>query len=100
MKLSFTKHAREKLSVRQVGLKTVKEVLSNPHRRFYDTITGSEVAAKSLTLRGQATTLVVIYLHRGNEYRVVTVYPTKRFGDEADGKVKSGRWILRKRSGA
>ena len=87
--LGFTKHAREKLSVRQISLKTVKEVLNNPHHSFYDTITGLEVAAKGLTFRGQVTTLVVIYLRSGNEYRVITVYPTKNFENEADRKVKS-----------
>ena len=72
--------------------------MSNPRYKFYDKLASSEVAAKSVVVRGQKTILVVIYLHRGSDYRVITVYPTKRFEEEADRKVKSGRWILTKRS--
>jgi hypothetical protein len=91
--LRFTKHAKEKLGLRQIDLKTVEEVLSYPQHRFYDTLRGSEVVAKRVMFMGEAVTIVVIYTKGDDEYKIITVYPSKRFEEEAHKKVKSGRWL-------
>jgi hypothetical protein len=74
----------------------IEDVLNSPERRFYDTLGGSEVAAKNVKLRDEVFTLVVVYDRRDDEHYVITAYPSRRFEGEADRKVKSGRWVLTK----
>ena len=89
----LSKHAKEKSQIRQIDPRTIEDVLSSPAQRFYDTLRGSEVAAKAVKLDEGVSTLAVIYARRDDERYVITVYPSRRFKAEADRKVKSGRWV-------
>jgi uncharacterized DUF497 family protein len=93
--LRFTRHAREKIAVRGINLEMIQEVLRDPQHRFYDTLRSSEVSASRVKIGRVAVTLVVVYTRRDNEHHLITVYPTKHFKEEATGKVKSGRWIIK-----
>ncbi len=92
--ITFSKHAEEKLTTRQMSKRMIKDVLSNPEHRLYDTLRGSEISAKDVMVSGETFTLVVIYTRRGTEHRIITVYPSKRFREEADRNVKSNRWVF------
>ena len=69
-------------------------MLGNPEHRLYDTLRGSEVAAKNVIVGGETFTLVVIFTKTDAEHRIITVYPSRRFREEIDRKVKSDRWVF------
>jgi Domain of unknown function (DUF4258) len=92
--IRLSKHAQEKLTVRQLDIRMIEEVLENPGHRFYDTLAGSEVAAKVVKMKEEVLTLAVVYAIREDAHYVITVYPSKGFKAEADRKVKFGRWVL------
>ena len=94
MPVRFSKHAREKLEIRKLDVRMIQEVLDDPEWRFYDTLRGSKVAAKSVKMSDRQIVLAVVYVARGDEYHVITVYPSKTFDQEAGRKVKSGRWVI------
>ena len=92
--LHFTKHAREKMNVRRINIRTIEEVLNRPEHRFYDTLRNSEVLARRVMLRDEVITMVVAFTRRNGDYTIITVYPSKQFEEEVDRKVKSGRWVI------
>ena len=92
--LHFTKHAREKMNVRRINIRTIEEVLNRPGHRFYDTLRNSEVLARRVMLRDEVITMVVALTRRNGDYTIITVYPSKLFDEEVDRKVKSGRWVI------
>lgn len=92
--IKFTRHAAEKIKTRRIDLNTIKEVLQNPQYKFYDSLRNSEIAAKNIKLDDRVATLVIAYTRTEGDYSVITVYPVRDFNEEADRKVKSGRWLL------
>jgi hypothetical protein len=68
--IRLSKHAREKLHIRQIEISMIEDVLNSPEQRFYDTLGASEVAAKNVKLRDELFTLVVVYDRRDDEHYV------------------------------
>ena len=94
MLIRLSKHAQEKLAVRQLDIRMIEEVLDGPEHRFYDTLSGSEVAAKVVKINEEVLMLAVVYTIRDDAHYIITVYPSKGFKAEADRKVKFGRWVV------
>ena len=61
MRIRLSKHALEKLTIRQLDIRLIEEVLDDPEHRFYDTLAGSEVAAKVVRIDEGLFTLAVVY---------------------------------------
>jgi len=91
--LQFTKHAKAKLRIRQIDVGVLEEVLSRPEQRFYDVLRNSNVVAGRVSLNGEAVVLVIVFTKKNGDYRIITIYPSKRFEEEAKRKIKSGRWV-------
>ena len=94
MLIRLSKHAQQKMALRQLDTRMIEEVLEAPENKFYDTLAGSEVAAKVVRIKGEVFTLAVVYTIKDDAHHIVTVYPSKGFKAEADRKVKFGRWVV------
>jgi len=93
LRVSFSRHANEKVKERQIAERAVIAVLQNPQARFYDTVSRAEIAAGEMRLQGVTLCLVVVFRRRDDTHHVVTAYPVRDLGSEVERKVKSGRWI-------
>jgi len=92
-RLSFSKHAMEKMKERGIGIEDLRRVLESPRLRFYDASSRAEVVVGESHLYGLKIHLVVVFRRRGEELHIVTVYPVREVEREVERKVKSGRWI-------
>lgn len=93
MKLSFSKHAQAKIAERRITEEMVTNALQDPEAKFYDTGSRAQVAIREVSQQGLRLSLVVVFRRTNHVYHIVTAYPLKDARDEAEKKVKIGRWI-------
>ena len=92
MKITFSKHALQKIKERKIGIEMIEEVLSNPEFLFYDLIEKTLVAVAKVKIDDIKTNLVVVFIKKGEEIKIVTTYPCKNIDKEI--KRKEGiRWV-------
>ena len=99
MDLVLSRHAEEKVRLRALSIKLIKDVLNNPDQLYFDIATGLFVSMKSMEFRGENVPIVVVYRMEKDSYYVVTAYPCKEFSKEAERKIKKGRWVKVERRG-
>ncbi|GBC68610.1 hypothetical protein HRbin01_00293 [archaeon HR01] len=91
--LILSRHAGEKIRLRGLSMELIKQVLNSPEQIYFDVVTRLYVAMGHVAFHGEKIPMVVIYrAERGSHY-IATVYPCKEFKEEAERKVKKGRWI-------
>lgn len=90
---SFSKHAREKMKERGIGIEDLRRVFESPMFRFYDVVSRAEVIMGECTLYNIKIFLTVIFRRRDDSLHIITVYPVRDVEEEVRRKVKSGRWI-------
>jgi len=93
MRITLTRHAREKLKERALPLDAVKRVIEAPEYRFYDVVSDAEVSVGKTELNGRRIILAVVFIRRGERIRIVTAYPCKGMLEEIERKERLGRWI-------
>ena len=93
LRLSFSKHAKEKVVERQIAEETLTAILENPQARFYDTGSRAEVIVGEISQQGLILSLVVVFRRKGKVYHIITAYPVKDVEVEVERKVKIGRWV-------
>ena len=76
LRIRLSKHAQEKLTIRQLDIRLIGEVLDDPEHRFSDTLVGSEVASKAVRIDEDVLTLAVAYAVGDDAHYIITVYPS------------------------
>jgi len=92
MKITFSKHALQKIKERKIRVEMIEEVLSNSESLFYDLIEKTMVAVAKVKIDDIQTNFVVVFTKKGEEIKIVTTYPCKNINKEI--KRKEGvRWV-------
>ncbi|MCD6489916.1 MAG: DUF4258 domain-containing protein [Thermodesulfobacterium sp.] len=92
MKITFSKHASQKIKERKIKVEMIKKVLNDPEFLFYDLIERILVAVAKVKINDIQTNLVVIFTKKGEEIKIVTTYPCKNIDKEI--KRKEGiKWV-------
>ena len=92
MKISFTKHASQKMKERKIGTELIKKVLNKPAYLFYDLKEKTFVAIDQITIDDVRTNLVVVFTKEKEKTRIVTTYPCKNIEREINRK-ENIRWV-------
>ncbi len=77
MKITFSKHALQKIKERKIRVEMIEEVLSNSESLFYDLIEKTMVAVAKVKIDDIQTNFVVVFTKKGEEIKIVTTYPCK-----------------------
>lgn len=93
MKLSYSKHARDKIRQREISEGMVAKALEKPEARLYDTSSRAEVVVSKISQQDISLDLLVIFRRRNDVFHIITAYPVKDVRDEMERKIKMGRWI-------
>ncbi|MCD6521378.1 DUF4258 domain-containing protein [Candidatus Calescamantes bacterium] len=92
MRIIFSKHALQKIKERKIKVEVIEEVVSNPEFLFYDLIEKTMVAVAKVKIDDIQTSLVVVFIKKGEEIKIVTTYPCRNINKEI--KRKEGiRWV-------
>jgi len=92
MKITFSKHALQKIKERKIRVEMIKEALCNPEFLFYDLMEKTLVAVAKVKIDNIQTNLVVVFTKKGEEIKIVTTYPCRNINKEI--KRKEGiRWV-------
>lgn len=84
-------HLKIRLAERKIPQNYPETILKNPAEKFSDSVTGHQIAVKSLRYGGRLRPMAVAYDIIGSDLQVITIFPTSNL--EIENRVKSGRWI-------
>ncbi len=88
----FSKHALLKIKERKIDKNLIKNVIKEPYSLYYDIISRCMVAIGNVKMAGVKTHLVVPYVKKSNDVKVVTVYPCRNINKEIGNK-EAKRWV-------
>ena len=69
MKITFSKHALQKIKERKIRIEMIEKVLSNPEFIFYDLIEKTLVAVAKVKIDDIQTNLIVVFTKKGEEIK-------------------------------
>lgn len=92
-RITFSKHAKEKLAERGIPEDALVTVLRAPKLKFYDVFSRATVAIGDFVQEGVKLHLVVVFRKKDGSFHVVTAYPVRDVEGEVERKVKAGRWL-------
>lgn len=92
MKITFSKHALQKIKERNIKVETIEEVLKNPEFLFYDLIEKTMIAVGKVKIDDVQTNLVVVFIRKGEDIKIVTTYPCKNIDKEIK-RMEEIRWV-------
>jgi hypothetical protein len=89
LEIRFTKHAIEKVNARYIFESDVQVTLNEPDNKFYDEEHQTFVALKFVRNRY----LVILYTHKDETFRVVTLYSSTKIDKLIKSKIRRGAWV-------
>ena len=92
MKITFSKHALQKIKERKIKIKIIEKVLTNSEILFYDLTDKTLIAVAKVKIDNTQTNLVVVFIKEMNEIKIVTTYPCKDINKEISRK-EGKRWV-------
>lgn len=93
MKIIITKHALQRLKIRKITKKMVKEIIDDPEEEYYDNIQQSCIAIKSMLYGGKIKKISVYFHYEDLNVKIHTVHPERK--QEINNRLKNGRYIKR-----
>lgn len=92
MKISYSKHAINKMNERKINKEWIEKILQAPEMAFYDFVNKTFIAISRIKIMASETHLVLIYTKDEDAVKIVTVYPCKNIEKEIRNK-EGNRWI-------
>ena len=93
MKISYTKHAKEKISIYKIDLSEIEQVISNNPPVYFNTRDNTFIIIGKITLRIGVRPVVIAISTGVTSERVVTVYPCTEIEKEIERKSRQKRWL-------
>ena len=88
--IRYSEHLRYKMSLRNIDKKVVEKIFIEPDMRFYDNLTGYQIALKRMNFQGKEKELSLVYKETEDDIVLITVHPLKE--GQSKSRTRSGRW--------
>jgi hypothetical protein len=90
MQILYSKHIKNRLSLRKIPYSLPQKIYEQSGERYFDAQTGYRVAIMKVRLYKKIRDVMIAYIIEGDCVKLLTIHPLGT--DQKLRRVKSGRW--------
>jgi hypothetical protein len=87
----YTPHLKLRIKERKFPYDFPKKIYTSPEAKFFDNLTKSYIAVKTLFYAGKLRKISIAYIFDGLDVKIKTIHPEKE--SEISNRVKICRWM-------
>lgn len=91
MKIILKPHLKIRLKQRQIPQNYPTKILTKPDERYFDTLSGRQIAIRKLKYKDKLRPMMVAYDIIEKDLQIITMHPENN--REIENRIKKGRWI-------
>ena len=88
--IRYVQHLEWRIRIRRIPRTLPERIYREAEERFHDTVTGHDVAVKSVKYAGRTRQMLVVYDRMGEAVELVTAHPLRP--EQKAARLQSGRW--------
>jgi len=90
LKITYSKHLEQRLSLRGIDYNLPKRVFLESHDKYIDLENGHFIAVMQVELYNKPREVMTAYVAEEDIARLLTIHPLKM--GQKENRIKSGRW--------
>jgi hypothetical protein len=90
VKIKYSKHLEQRLSLRKINYDLPKKIFNQSHERYIDKETKHFIAIMEIDLYNKLREVMVAYIVEQDITKLLTIHPLKE--GQKEKRIKTGRW--------
>ncbi|MGH7802565.1 MAG: hypothetical protein ACREOW_18400 [Thermodesulfobacteriota bacterium] len=90
MQIKYSKHIKNRLSLRKIEYDLPRRIFERSRERYYDMETGHLIATMRVNLYNKIREVMIAYAIKGDSSTLLTIHPLKE--NQKENRLQTGRW--------
>jgi tRNA(Ile)-lysidine synthase TilS/MesJ len=90
MEIEYSKHLKQRLTLRKIEYDLPKKIFEQSNERYFDEETGYFIATMQADIYNKTREIMIAYMKEGDYAKILTIHPLKE--GQKENRVESGRW--------